>query len=127
MVNKLQRVRKVRVLTVIGTRPEVIKMAPVIKELGRRTTDFIVTNVVTGQHREMSQPYLEMFKIKPNYDLSIMRRAQTLNSIVERILRRLPPVLEDVRPHVVLVQGDTTSAFAASLAAYHRQISPEDH
>jgi UDP-N-acetylglucosamine 2-epimerase (non-hydrolysing) len=118
-----RRVRKIRVLAVIGTRPEVIKMAPVIKELGRRNNRFSVTTVLTGQHREMSRPYLSLFDIRPDYDLAIMQRAQTLDGIVERILHRLHPVLKEVGPDLVLVQGDTTSAFAASLAAFHQQIA----
>ena len=123
MTIKSRRIRKIRVLTVIGTRPEVIKMAPVIRELGRRGAHFAVTNVLTGQHREMSRPYLSLFKIRPHYDLDIMQRAQSLDGIVERILQRLPRVLEEVRPDIVLVQGDTTSAFAAALVAFHRQIA----
>lgn len=115
--------RKIRVLTVIGTRPEVIKMAPVIKELQRRRARFAVTTVLTGQHREMSRPYLTLFNIRADHDLAIMRRGQTLDGIVERILARLPAVLEQAQPDIVLVQGDTTSAFAAALAAYHRKIA----
>ncbi len=121
MINR-RRIRRIRVLAVVGTRPEVIKMAPVIRELRRRTTDFRVATVLTGQHREMTRPYLSLFKIRPEYDLAIMRRAQSLDSIVERILHRLPAVLDEVQPDIVLVQGDTTSAFAAALAAFHRKI-----
>jgi UDP-N-acetylglucosamine 2-epimerase (non-hydrolysing) len=118
-----RRTRKIRALAVIGTRPEVIKMAPVIGELRRRRARFSVTTVLTGQHREMVRPYLSLFGIRPDHDLAIMQRAQTLDGIVERILRRLPAVLKDVRPDIVLVQGDTTSAFAAALAAFHQQIA----
>ena len=118
-----RRARRIRVLAVIGTRPEVIKMAPVIRELKRRASRFSVSTVLTGQHREMSQPYLALFGIRPDHDLAIMRRGQSLDSIVERIMRRLPPVLDAMRPDIVLVQGDTTSAFAAALAAFHRQIA----
>lgn len=123
MKKKRGQARKIKVLTVIGTRPEVIKMAPVIKELEQRRARFSVTNVLTGQHREMSRPYLSLFKIRPHHDLAIMRRGQSLDGIVERILQRFPPVLQEVRPDIVLVQGDTTSAFAAALAAYHQQIA----
>jgi UDP-N-acetylglucosamine 2-epimerase (non-hydrolysing) len=107
----------------MGTRPEVIKMAPVIAELRRRRARFSVTTVLTGQHREMVRPFLSLFAIRPDHDLAIMQRAQSLDGIVERILRRLPPLLSQVRPDVVLVQGDTTSAFAAALAAYHQKIA----
>lgn len=118
-----RRIRKIRVLCVIGTRPEVIKMAPVIAQLRRRKARFSLTTVLTGQHREMSRPYLALFDIRPDYDLAIMQRAQTLDSIVERVLHRLHPILEEVRPDIVLVQGDTTSAFAAALAAFHQKIA----
>ncbi len=122
-MTKPRRIRKIRVLVVIGTRPEVIKMAPVIKELEGRNARFSLTTVLTGQHREMTRPYLSLFKIRPDYDLAIMQRAQTLDGIVERILHRLHPVLKEVGPDIVLVQGDTTSAFAAALAAFHQKIA----
>jgi len=115
--------QRIRVLAVVGTRPEVIKMAPVIDALKRRASRFSVKVALTGQHREMSRPYLSLFRIRPDFDLAIMRRAQSLDSIVERILQRMPAVLEAARPDIVLVQGDTTSAFAATLAAFHRQIA----
>lgn len=110
---------RIKVLSIFGTRPEVIKMAPVIKELERRQESFVSKIVVTGQHKEMCKPYLELFSIKPDYDLAIMEKEQTLNSIVVNILTRLPELLAEIQPHIVLVQGDTTSAFAATLAAYH--------
>lgn len=97
-------------------------MAPVIKELEQQRARFTVTNVLTGQHRDMCRPYLSLFKIRTDYDLAIMRRGQSLDAIVERIMARLPSIFEKVKPDIVLVQGDTTSAFAAALAAYHRQI-----
>lgn len=122
-MRKSRRVRKIRVLTVIGTRPEVIKMAPVIQQLERQPAHFTVIKVLTGQHREMSLPYLSLFKIRADHDLAIMRRGQSLNGIVERVLRALPAVLEKARPDIVLVQGDTTSAFAAALASYHQKIA----
>lgn len=118
-----RRIRRIRVLAVIGTRPEVIKMAPVIWQLQRLQGRFATSTVVTGQHREMSRPYLSLLNIRPDYDLAIMRRAQSLDDIVERILHRLPAVLKAVRPDVVLVQGDTTSAFAAALASFHHRIA----
>jgi UDP-N-acetylglucosamine 2-epimerase (non-hydrolysing) len=114
--------KKTSVLCVIGTRPEVIKMAPVIKELERRPDRFRRSVVITGQHREMCQPYLELFSIVPDWDLSIMQKDQTLNSIVANIMAAFPKVLAEVAPDVVLVQGDTSSAFAAALVAFHAQI-----
>jgi UDP-N-acetylglucosamine 2-epimerase (non-hydrolysing) len=116
------RSRALRVLTIIGTRPEVIKMAPVIRALNARPRDFSVTNVLTGQHRDMCAPYLKLFGLRTHHDLAIMRKGQSLDGIVERILHRLPPILNEAEPDVVLVQGDTTSAFAAALAAFHRGV-----
>jgi len=114
--------KKIRVLSVIGTRPEVIKMAPVIKQLERRREEFDQTVVLTGQHRDMCRPYLELFGIVADADLAIMQQNQTLNSIIAGIMNNFPPVLADMKPDVVLVQGDTSSAFAAALAAFHAQI-----
>ena len=114
--------RRIKALVVIGTRPEVIKMAPVIKQFAARAARFDQTVVLTGQHREMCAPYLDLFGIAPDWDLAIMQQDQTLDSIVGNILASLPRVLEQVKPDVVLVQGDTTSAFAAALAAFHRKI-----
>jgi UDP-N-acetylglucosamine 2-epimerase (non-hydrolysing) len=98
-------------------------MAPVIKELKRRPQRFDQTIVITGQHREMCQPYLDLFSITPDADLAIMQQNQTLNSIVGSIMATLPPVLATAAPDVVLVQGDTSSAFAAALAAFHAKIA----
>jgi len=97
-------------------------MAPVVKELDNRHHRFHQTVVVTGQHREMCQPYLELFGIAPDRDLAIMQKDQTLNSIIANILVALPTVLAEVKPDIVLVQGDTSSAFAAALAAFHQMI-----
>lgn len=113
--------KPIKVLSIIGTRPEVIKMAPVIKELERREGRFLSTVIITGQHKEMCQPYLNLFSIEPDYDLSIMRKDQTLNMIVSSILSSLPAYLVKVHPDVMLVQGDTSSAFAAALCAYHNK------
>lgn len=107
------------ILTVFGTRPEVIKMAPVIRELRRREDAFASFVVNTGQHREMCQPYLDLFSIVPDSDLAIMEAGQTPNDIVSNILKAFPNVLTECKPDIVLVQGDTSSALAAALAAYH--------
>lgn len=111
------------ILAVYGTRPEVIKMAPVIRELRARPRQFRCTVVSTGQHRDMCRPYEELFGIRPDIDLSIMVAGQTLDHIVGRIVETFPPVLEAQRPDAVLVQGDTSSAFAAALVAFHAKIA----
>lgn len=113
---------RIKVLSVFGTRPEIIKMAPVMQELARRADVFQSTVVATGQHREMCKPYLDLFAIAPNHDLAIMEQNQTLDGIVAKILKTLPPFIAEVKPDVVLVQGDTSSAFAAALAAFHAKI-----
>lgn len=110
-----------RILSVFGTRPEAIKMAPVVKVLA--TADGIDARVcVTGQHREMLDQVLSLFSIVPDYDLAIMRPGQSLGEITAAVLSALDAVLADFRPDIVLVHGDTTTTLAASLAAYYRQI-----
>ena len=110
-----------KILVVFGTRPEAIKMCPVVNELKRRAS--IKTIVcVTGQHREMLQQVLDTFDIVPDYDLSIMMPGQTLFDITTTILERIRPVLEDVRPDVVLVHGDTSTTFATALACFYLHI-----
>lgn len=110
---------KTKVLSIIGTRPEVIKMAPIIKELNNRESLFRQIIVTTGQHKEMCKPYMELFSIKPDFDLAIMQQNQTPDNIIANILNKLPDVIENTRPDIVLVQGDTSSALGAALAAYH--------
>ncbi|MGQ9678238.1 MAG: non-hydrolyzing UDP-N-acetylglucosamine 2-epimerase [bacterium] len=105
-----------------GTRPEAIKMAPVIMELNRFRNRFKSVVAVTAQHRQMLDRVLEIFGIRPDYDLGIMRENQSLTDVTVRVLRRLEPVLKKENPDLVMVQGDATSAFAAALAAYYRQI-----
>ena len=110
-----------KVLIVFGTRPEAIKMAPVVKAF--KENNFFETKVcVTAQHREMLDQVLELFEIQADYDLDIMKEGQTLNEVTSRILLELKPVLQDFKPDVVLVHGDTATTFAASLAAYYEQI-----
>lgn len=109
-----------RVLSVFGTRPEAIKMAPVIRELERRSQSGVESLVcVTGQHREMLDQVLELFGITPDYDLAVMEENQTLAGVAAAVLARLEPVLRQVKPDWVLVQGDTTTVAAASLAAFY--------
>lgn len=112
---------KKKVLTVFGTRPEAIKMAPLVHQLANDER-FDARVCVTAQHREMLDQVLGLFEITPEYDLNIMKAGQTLNDITARILTELKSVLQDFKPDVVLVHGDTATTFAASLAAYYEQI-----
>jgi len=111
----------VKVLSVFGTRPETIKMAPLVKELERRENIQSIV-CVTGQHRQMLDQVLQAFDIHPDYDLNIMKQGQTLSDITEAILQKLDPVLTETNPDIVLVHGDTTTAFAAALCAFYRKI-----
>ena len=112
----------IKVLTVLGTRPEAIKLAPVIKELERHNDKFTSRVCVTGQHREMLDPFLQLFDIKPDWDLDIMKPNQSLFDVTVSALSKLKPVLETEKPDLVLVQGDTTTAFVAALAAFYLKI-----
>ncbi len=112
---------KIKVMTVFGTRPEAIKMAPVVKELkSRKEIECIVC--VTAQHRQMLDQVLEVFDIKPDYDLDIMKEGQTLSDITSRVLYGLENVIKEVKPDIVLVHGDTTTTFAGALAAFYNQV-----
>ncbi|MBB1368449.1 UDP-N-acetylglucosamine 2-epimerase (non-hydrolyzing) [Pseudoalteromonas sp. SR44-5] len=111
-----------KVLTVFGTRPEAIKMAPLVHALANDSR-FEAKVCVTAQHREMLDQVLELFKITPEYDLNLMKAGQTLPEVTSRILQELTPVLKEFKPDVVLVHGDTATTFAASLAAYYEQIA----
>ena len=113
---------KVKVLSVFGTRPEAIKMAPLVHALAADER-FESRCCVTAQHREMLDQVLELFKITPDYDLNLMKAGQTLPEITSRILLEFTPVLKEFKPDVVLVHGDTATTFAASLAAYYEQIA----
>lgn len=112
----------IKVLTVFGTRPEAIKMAPLVKKLAaEQGVDARVC--VTAQHRQMLDQVLALFDITPDYDLNIMKPGQDLTDITTAILHQLKPVLQDFKPDIVLVHGDTATTFAASLAAYYQQIA----
>ena len=114
--------KRIRTMTIFGTRPETIKMAPVIKALeSDNRFENIVT--VTGQHREMLDQVLEAFGINPHYDLDIIRHGRTLTDIAVRSLSGLEPVIARERPDIVLVHGDTLTTFTASLAAFFQQIA----
>ena len=106
------------IMLVFGTRPEAIKMCPLVNELKTRTNIKTVV-CVTGQHRQMLDMVLDTFNVVPNYDLSIMKAGQTLFDITTNILNRIGDVLDEVKPDVVLVHGDTTTAFASALSAFY--------
>ena len=115
--------KKIKVMTVFGTRPEAIKMAPVVLELQKHPDTIIPVVAVTAQHRDMLDQVLNLFKIKPDYDLDIMAAEQTLFDITSRSMLGLDKVLQKEKPDIVLVHGDTTTTFAGALAAYYHQIS----
>ena len=112
----------INVLIIFGTRPEAIKMAPVVKTLQKNNNIFDVKVCVTAQHRDLLDQVLEIFQIKPDYDLNIMKSGQDLYDITSRVLLELRSVLIEAKPDVVLVHGDTTTSMAASLAAFYAQI-----
>lgn len=112
-----------KILSVFGTRPEAIKMAPVISALNAYPDRFMSKVCVTAQHREMLDQVLDLFEIVPNFDLDIMGQAQTLTDITSRVLQGLRPILQTFQPDVVLVHGDTTTTFAASLAAFYEKVA----
>ncbi len=111
-----------RVVVVFGTRPEAIKLAPVIRALGQRESRFTAVNICTSQHQELIRPLLGLFDIRVDHDLEVMSPGQTLNGLSARLLERLEPVLHRTQPDLVLVQGDTSTTLAGALAAFHRGI-----
>ncbi|MEE1071091.1 MAG: UDP-N-acetylglucosamine 2-epimerase (non-hydrolyzing) [Cellulosilyticum sp.] len=113
--------KKIKVMSVFGTRPEAVKMAPLVKEL-EKNVDIDNIVCVTAQHREMLDQVLELFEIHPDYDLDIMKQRQTLTTVTTKVLEGLDTVLEEAKPDIVLVHGDTTTSFAAALAAFYKQI-----
>ena len=110
------------VMLVFGTRPEAIKMAPLVKEFQKYPEDFKTVVCVTGQHREMLDQVLTIFDIKPDYDLNIMKQGQDLYDVTARVLTGMRDVFKECKPDVVLVHGDTTTSTAAALAAFYQQI-----
>lgn len=114
--------KKIKVLVVLGTRPEAIKLAPVIRELARRRDEFTTRVCITAQHRHLLEPILRWFRIPVHDDLDVMRPNQELCGLTALILERFHAVLESRRPDVVLVQGDTTTVMAASLAAFYHRV-----
>ena len=111
-----------KIMLVFGTRPEAIKMAPLVKEFQKRKDTFETIVCVTGQHREMLDQVLRIFDIRPDYDLNIMKQGQDLYDVTARVLVGMRDVLDEAKPDVVLVHGDTTTSTAAALAAFYRQI-----
>ena len=111
-----------KIMLVFGTRPEAIKMAPLVKEFEKYAEDFQTIVCVTGQHRQMLDQVLRLFEITPDYDLNIMQQGQDLYDVTSRVLLGMRDVLKEVQPDVVLVHGDTTTSTAAALAAFYQQI-----
>ena len=113
--------RSLRVITVFGTRPEAIKLAPVVRELGARPDVFQSSVCVTGQHREMVEQVIDLFSIRPDFDLKLMQHGQRLAAFAARALAELDVLFRDERPDIVVVQGDTTTTLVASLAAFYNR------
>lgn len=113
----------IKVMTIFGTRPEAIKMAPLVLELEKYPEDFETIVTVTAQHRQMLDQVLDIFGIEPDYDLNIMKDRQTLTDVTTKGLEGLDKVMKEVKPDIVLVHGDTTTTFIASLAAFYNQIA----
>ena len=114
--------KKIKVMVVFGTRPEAIKMAPLVLELQKQSETFETITVVTAQHRQMLDQVLETFRIQPDYDLDIMGKNQSLLDITAKILEKFDPVVKEMQPDMILVHGDTTTTFAASLVAFYNQV-----
>lgn len=114
--------KKLKVMVVFGTRPEAIKMAPLVLELQKHSDSIETITVVTAQHRQMLDQVLETFSIEPHYDLDIMGKNQSLLDITGKILEKFDPVVKQELPDMILVHGDTTTTFAASLVAFYNQV-----
>lgn len=115
-------VEKIKVMSIFGTRPEAIKMAPLVLELQKRSDQFESIVTVTAQHRQMLDQVLDIFQIDPDFDLNIMQERQTLKDVTIRSLEGLDTIMKETSPHIVLVHGDTSTTFVASLAAFYNQI-----
>src|SRR6266850_4942461 len=114
--------RDKKVLTLFGTRPEVIKLAPVIEQLEAQREAFRTVNVTSAQHTDLLYPFIRMFGIRVDHDLRVMEPNQTPSQVCARVLARLDLLLDEERPDLILVQGDTTTAMAGALAGFHRRI-----
>jgi len=111
-----------KILTIFGTRPEVIKLAPIIQRLERRNLEFETANISSGQHQDLLYPFLQLFGIRVDHDLQVMKFDQTPSQVCARVLAALDPILMATMPDLVVVQGDTTTALSGALAAFHRGI-----
>ena len=111
-----------KIMPVIGTRPEAIKLAPVIKELERHREEFEVIPVTTAQHRQMLDQVLKLFKITSSYDLDIMENNQTLSGVTGRMMERFDPTVRKEKPDWILIQGDTTTTFASALIGFYHKV-----
>src|ERR1700728_2239313 len=111
-----------RILSIFGTRPEAIKMAPVVRVLQRRSAQFESLVCVTGQHREMLDQIMRSFDLSADFDLNVMQKSQSPAEVAGRVLTQLPAILRSVKPDMVLVQGDTTTTCAAALAAFLERV-----
>ena len=118
---KILRDRKLNILAVCGTRPDTVKMAPVVLEILKHS-EANLTLAVTGQHKEMLEQVVKVFNLKPDYDLKIMTAKQTLAQITSRVLEGLQSIIEETKPDIILAQGDTSTTFTASLAAFYNRI-----
>lgn len=114
--------KRIKVMTIFGTRPEAIKMAPLVLELEKQNEFFESVVTITAQHREMLDQVLSIFDIKPDYDLNIMKKNQTLSQITTNVILGLEEIMRESKPDIVLVHGDTTTTFAASMAAFYQKI-----
>lgn len=114
--------KTIKVMTIFGTRPEAIKMAPLVLELEKQSDRFESIVTITAQHREMLDQVLDIFNITPDYDLNIMKPKQSLSQITSNVILGLEDVMKEAKPDIVLVHGDTTTTFAASIAAFYQQI-----
>ena len=112
-----------KIMLVFGTRHEAIKIAPLVKEFQKHPTEFKTIVCVTGQHRQMLDQVVNLFEIKPDYDLDIMKNGQDLYDVTSRVLLGMRDILKEVKPDVVLVHGDTTTSTAAALASFYQQIA----
>jgi len=112
----------IKVLIVFGTRPETIKVAPIIKEMKKNEDKLICQTCITGQHRQMVEPLLDVFKIEPNFDLEIMREDQSLEYITTSVINKVSDIIRAEKPDFLVVQGDTTTAMAASLSAFYNRV-----
>lgn len=121
-ITKEKAMKKIKVMTIFGTRPEAIKMAPLVLELERQSDRFESIVTITAQHREMLDQVLDIFKITPDYDLDIMESNQSLSQITANVITGLEGIMQEAKPDIVLVHGDTTTTFAASIAAFYQQI-----